>query len=88
MVTLRLWLAVEDCLDWSVDKSIQVSVRAAMSWDQWFLTYLALCLQYLLYRWVHTGRYVMAPDYGCLQRTAWIGLYGRFTKSGYKSKLN
>ena len=32
------------------------------------------CFQYLLYRWVHTGLYVMAPDYGCLWRTARIGL--------------
>ena len=26
----RLWSPVEDCLDWSIDKSIRVSVGAAM----------------------------------------------------------
>ena len=30
----RLWPHVEDCLDWSIDKSIQVSVGAAMSGGQ------------------------------------------------------
>ena len=30
----QLWPPVEDCLDWSIDKSIQVSVGVAMSGDQ------------------------------------------------------
>ena len=30
----RLWLPVEDCLDCSIDKSIQVSMEAAMSRGQ------------------------------------------------------
>merc|ERR1719244_1761851 len=50
----RLWPPVKDCLDWSMDKSIQVSVGAAMSGGQLYVKYLALFLQYLFYRWVHT----------------------------------
>jgi len=74
----RLWPPVEDCLDWSVDKSIQVSVGAAMSGGHWYVLHLALYPQYLfLYRWVHTaGVLCDGPRlyYGRLWRTAWIGL--------------
>ena len=65
----RLWPPVEDCLDRSIDKSIQVSVGAAMSWGQWYFICLALCIQYLEYWWVH--RLVCN---GPWQWLPWLGL--------------
>ena len=84
----RLWPPVEDCLDWSTDKSIQV-------WFLWewpclgasdtshtqpcvFSTY---CTDG--YTKVTYTLYVMAPDYGCLWRTAWIGQLYRQIHPGY-----